>query len=397
MREAELFAIGLGISSPWKIINLELVDNEVHVYVDFEKGARFNDLAVHDTVDRTWRDLNFFKFPCYVHARVPRVKDPSGKVSMVEVPWARPGSTFTLAFESLLIRLMLKMPVKAAADEVGEHDTRLWRIVHAYVEKMRSQMDLSSLTRVGLDETAARRGHHYISVFVDLSDRRVVFACPGRGASTLLEFKTFLEERSCDPRQISQFSCDMSQAYLSGIEEHFPGAEVTLDKFHLVAMVQGAVDETRREEVKGFSELKKTRYLWLKNPGSLSAKASGMLTEFLETHKFSSTVRAYSLRLQFQEIFKQPKAFAGALFEAWTDVALRSEVPAMVKVARVFWQRRHKILRWFETKISNGVLEGLHSVLQATKNKARGYRNVNNLIAMSYLLHGKRNPATHSI
>lgn len=100
MQLTELFALGLGLTPPWKIVDIEFIDGEVHIKVDFERGARFGGLEVHDTSERKWRHLNFFKYPCFIHARVPRVIGKDGKVATVQVPWAHAGSGFTMDFEA---------------------------------------------------------------------------------------------------------------------------------------------------------------------------------------------------------------------------------------------------------------------------------------------------------
>jgi transposase len=128
---------------------------------------------------KTWRHLNFFQHQAYLTARVPRVPrvrcDKCG-IKTVDVPWARPDSGFTLLFEAMLMAMIPAMPVAAVARNVGEHDTRLWRVVHYYVEQGRERADMSSVTRVAIDETAARRGHNYIRLFVDIDQARVLFA-----------------------------------------------------------------------------------------------------------------------------------------------------------------------------------------------------------------------------
>ena len=100
------------------------------------------------------------------------------------LPWARPGSGFTLLFEALLVALLAEMPVKAVADLVSEHDTRLWRLLHHHVEQARAKESMAKVSRVGVDETSARRGQDYVSLFVDLDAPRprVLFAT---GAATI--------------------------------------------------------------------------------------------------------------------------------------------------------------------------------------------------------------------
>lgn len=396
MQPTELFALGLGLTPPWKIVDLEFLDGEVHIKVDFERGARFEGLEVHDTAERKWRHLNFFKYPCYVHARVPRVKDADGKVKTVQVPWAHPGSGFTLDFEAFAIELVSQMPVAPAARVLKLTDTRLWRLVRGYVQRQREALEIGQPVRVGVDETAARRGHDYITVFVDLDARRVLFACEGRSGAALRQFRTFLRAKGADPDLIEAFTCDMSPAYLKGIRDTFAQARVTLDRFHLVALLSKAVDETRKAESGARPKAKRTRWLWLKNPTHLSLQEKASLKNLLETNAFPLTGKAYGLKLAFQALFKAPASEAQAAFYEWIGMALASDVRAVTQVAVTFFNAADKILEWFQSRISNGFLEGLHSVLQATKNKARGYRNPSNLITMSYLLHGNLKPSTHT-
>jgi transposase len=395
VRESEWFALGLGLVSPWKVVDIEFIEGTVYVHIDFERGAKFEDLPVHDTVERSWRHLNFFKYPCVVKCRVPRVKDTDGSVRTVEVPWARPGSGFTMDFELHALSLMRQMPVLSAARELKVSDTRLWRVLRFHVERSFQAQDIGTPKRIGVDETAARRGHDYISVFVDLDAKRVLFACRGRSGVALALFKTFLDSKGVSTIGLD-FTCDMSPAYLQGIKEAFPDARVTLDKFHLVAMLTKAVDETRKAEGKRLRELAGSRWIWLKNPQSLTASQQEELRSFFLQESVCETAKAYGFKLGFQELFSYKQRAARRLFQGWLDAALASGLNHVERVARTLSKMKELVLNWFETRISYGILEGFHSVLQATKNKARGYKDPNNLIAMSYLLHGKLDALTHS-
>jgi hypothetical protein len=95
-------------------------------------------------------------------------------------------------FEALVMALVAEMPVAAVGELVGEHDTRIWRIVHHYVDRALAGQDLSTVTRVAVDETSFRRGQDYVSVFACLDQARVVFATPGRDADAYARFTTLL-------------------------------------------------------------------------------------------------------------------------------------------------------------------------------------------------------------
>ena len=119
---------------------------------------------MHDTDVKTWRHLDFFQHQAYLHARVPRVRCAAHGVRQVAVPWARPASGFTLLFEALLLELSPHMPVAAIARMVAEHDTRIWRVLEHHVEVARAQLDFSSVTRVGVDETYPTRAGLHLAV-----------------------------------------------------------------------------------------------------------------------------------------------------------------------------------------------------------------------------------------
>lgn len=141
--------------------------------------------AVQHAADATHRRRR----QAHLHARIPRVRCDTHGVRQVVVPWARPGSGFTLLFEALLLlELAPHMPVAAIARMVAEHDTRIWRVLEHYVQAARATLDFSAVTRVGVDETSARRGQDYISLFMDLDTPRVMFATEGREGATVARF-----------------------------------------------------------------------------------------------------------------------------------------------------------------------------------------------------------------
>src|SRR5208283_1878992 len=250
--------------------------------------------------------LNFFQHQAYLTARVPRVRCERCGIKTVNVPWARPDSGFTLLFEALVMTMVSAMPVKAVARMVGEHDTRLWRVVHHYVEQARTRIDASGVTRIAIDETAARRGHDYLTLFVDIDQARVLFATQGKDAATVAAFADDLTTHGGDPETISEVCIDMSPAFIKGVGESLPKAEITFDKFHAVKIVNDAVDQVRRAEQKRQSLLRGTRYIWLRNPANLSQPQRATLDALPTRHL--KTGRAYRIRLAFQELYDQPSA-----------------------------------------------------------------------------------------
>ena len=397
MRDTDLFQLALGLQSPWfvKACRFDAAARRLDIDLDFARGGRFPcpdcgraDCPTHDTFDKKWRHLDFFQHQAFLHARTPRITCADCGVRLVNVPWARPGSGFTLLFEALAMTLMGAMPVAAAARIVKAYDTLLWRVLHHWVGKARERADYSQVKRVAIDETAAKRGHNYISLFVDIDQRRVAFATEGRGADTVERFADDLKMHNGDAANVEEVCIDMSAAFIKGVGEHLPEADITFDKFHAVKLVNDAVDKVRRAESKGRPELKRSRYLWLRNEPSLSAESRASLAALTRLHL--KTARAYQIRLAFQEIYQQPTRGWGKLFlERWYGWAIRSRLEPMRDVARTVKKHADGILRWFDSQIANGLIEGINSLVQAAKAKARGYRTTRNLIAITYLIAGK--------
>ncbi len=133
-KDIQLFQMALGLTLPWEVssVDFDPERKRLDMNIDFSPGSSFacpdckeKGCKAHDTEKKTWRHLNFFQHEAYINARVPRVKCKTCGVRLVHVPWARPGSGFTLLFEAMIIMLAGSMPVKSIARFVNEHDTRL--------------------------------------------------------------------------------------------------------------------------------------------------------------------------------------------------------------------------------------------------------------------------------
>ena len=381
---ATLLRLALSLAPPWTVSRSDF-DPEAHrldVEIDFAPGSRFAcptcgaaDCSAYDTERMTWRHLNFFQHEAYLHARVPRVRCDKCGIKTVTVPWARPGSGFTLLFEALVMTMVSAMPVKAVARIVGEHDTRLWRVIHHYVDEARARTDASGVTRLAIDETAARRGQDYVTLFVDIDQARVVFATEGNDAATIAAFADDLTAHGGDPDAISQVCIDMSPAFIKGIAENLPNAAITFDKFHAVKIINDAVDQVRRAEQKGMtkSAARHATSLAAQSADPVRSPAYMQLGGLPTRHL--KTARAYQIRLAFRDLYDQPSVPVGASYlKKWYFWATHSRIEPIIAAARTVKRHWNGILQWFDSKIANGLIEGINSLVQAAKAKARSFR-----------------------
>jgi transposase len=392
--ELGLFTAALGLSAPWRVTRTEFDGTQLDLWLDFPRGSRFpcpakdcpeGECALHDTVDKTWRHMDFFQHKAFLHARLPRVRCPEHGVRQVEVSWARPGSGFSMLFEALVLILAKAMPVAKVAEMVREHDTRIWRLLEHHVGAARDLEDFSAVTKVGMDETSARKGQDYVSIFADMEARRVLFATEGRDSDTVARFATDLAEHGGDPNKVTDTSSDMSTAFLSGITAHLPNARKTYDRFHLAAKLSEAVDQVRRTEVKTRPELKHTRWLWLKNHTNLSARQQGELHRLMRPSAQLATARALRWKEDFQAFYDQDPDYAPEYLRRWCDGAKRSRLQPVKDFVALVERHWDGILAWHTSHLANGLLEGINSLVQAAKARARGYRNKNKMITIIYL------------
>lgn len=389
----DLFQLALGLQDPWQVKEITFSEEQgrLDIYIRHTKGAKFpcpdcnTLLGVYDTASRTWRHLNFFQYETRLHAPLPRIQcDACRATKNVSVPWARPNSGFTLLFEAFVMELASAMAMSTAGKIVSEHDTMLMRIVKHYVTKARKKLDMRHVKIIGTDETSKAKGHDYITTVIDILNARVLFATEGRDNTTIQRFAEDLKEHNGSPGQIEQVCADLSPAYKKGITEHIPDANIVYDRFHAMKLANEALDQVRRMEQKENPCLKKSRYAWLHNPETATEKQ----TEKLETlTKLNlKTARAYQIRLALRDVYEiRDRNLAKQALKKWYFWATHSRIEQIIKVAKTIKEHWDGVLAFFDSRIANGLAEGINSVIQTIKRRARGYQNTDNFITMIYL------------
>lgn len=398
MNSIEIFEMALGVGTPWRITDVDLKINEdkkqeLNITMAFDRGTKFPDATgalcpVHDTSNKTWRHMNFFQHDCYIHCKVPRIKTTEGKVQLIDVPWARQGSGFTLLFEAMAMHLIEReMPVNKVGEMLGEEPHRIWTIFNYWIKRSYQADTVENVDALGVDETSSRKGHKYVTTVVDLKKRRVLCATEGKGKETIQYAKQYLESKGVKAKQIKHVSSDLSPSFIAGFKAYFPKAEMHFDRFHVVKLLNEAMDHVRKEERKGNKELKGHRYTFLKNEANLTADKKEALLDL--TKRFPRLGEAYRLKELFNELWDQPSIKEAELFlESWCHAVSKTDLSPFKKFANTLQKHKKGIVNFVETRINNGVMEGLNSKIQLAKRRARGFRNINNFINMIYFLCG---------
>jgi transposase len=404
----QIFSLALGLDEPWFVEGVSFVEvsetssKELHIRINFRKGHEFtfDDGRIgkgYDTEEKTWRHLDFFQHKCYLTSRVPRVELPDGKVRQVSVPWARSGSGFTLLFEAYAMLLIEgEMPVSKVADRVHVTSPRLWRVFDYWVERAKSKDDLSNVCEVGIDETSTKKGHNYVTTFVDMQQHRVIDAStqlsnhvqPGKDSATITGFVEQLELKGGDRKQVEQVCIDMSPAYISGTLEMFQNSQITFDKFHIIQHLNQAMDEVRKKERVGNELIKNHKYTFLKANKKLSDKKRNELEHI--TMLYPHLGEAYRLKEMFLDVFDiQDKDLSMGYMKFWCDLAVESAIQPFIKFVNLIKTHWFGIVNYFESRLTNGILEGINSKIQLAKRRARGFRKTTNFINMIFFTCGK--------
>lgn len=399
----QLFELALNIQDPWfiKDIQFSVEDKRLDIHIDFRKGAVFHyessqenikgDFKVYDTVPKQWRHLNFFEHECYLHARVPRLDITDALKRLLAPPWSGLNNGFTMLFEALVLQLASHMPVHTVSRIVSESDYKIWAMLERYVNKSLGGNDYGDLKAVGMDETSKSKGHDYITLFVDLLKKRTVFIAEGKDHETVKAFVDDLKVHKGNAEAITDVSCDMSPAFIKGVEDNLPNAKITFDRFHIMKIINSAVDIVRKQEAQTqHAVLQGTRYIFLKNDKNLTVAQRQKRLELSMPHMNLKSIKALHIRENFQEIYKAPTTeLFESMLKRWYFWATHSRIQPMIEAARTIKAHWEGVLQWKKTHIDNGLLEGLNSLLQAAKAKARGFSTFRYFRIVAFLITGR--------
>ena len=318
------------------------------------------------------------------------------------MPWARPESGFTLMFEAFVMALAREMPVAAVGELVAEHDTRLWRVVRHYVGQAHGRQDWSGVQAVSIDETATRKGHRYATVVVEIDPdkeqpARLLFMTPERSAASVGQFVEAMPAHGAKAGQVQMAAIDMSAAYQKGVSEHLPEARMVFDRFHVMQLAGNALDEVRKQLAREGADVKGALWALRGNESRLGEEQLRLRQDLCARHK--ELGRAMSLRENLQDTWQWPgAASAGFHLKAWCPSAkssgpsgswaVRSRLAPFKKLAQTIKNHWEGILAYFPHRITSAAIESINGIIQTARRRARGFRNFENLKAISYWMAG---------
>jgi len=403
MNTNQLFAQALPLGNPWIVSSSRLEGKPKKLILEVEFGAEEprahcpecgDSCPIHDRRERRWRHLNFWQYETELVARVPRTRCGKCGVHQIQVPWARPGSGFTLLLEAWALLLAKDMAMAEAAATLGIHDTRLWRLISHYVDQAHAKEDWSGLKRVGVDETSRRKGHSYVTCFVDLESARLLYMELGRDAATVESFASELPAHQSAAENITEVAMDMSLAFQSGVEAHLPQAKKVFDRYHVMALAGKALDQVRREVSRDNGGLEKGALWSLRgNPGRLSQSQAEQRERLCRQH--AKLARALSWKEFLADTWRYAdREDAEEHLKAVCSWGRRCRLEPVKKLCATIKRHWEGILDYYANYTTSAVMEGLNSRLQLARKRARGYRNWKNFRTIAYWIAGGLLPGT---
>ena len=388
MDDTELYTKLLGIAPPWRVtrVSVDMAAERVNVWVEEAAGTKFPcpgcavPAPTYDhTPEQVWRHLDTCQCQTYVHARLPRTACPVHGVRQVPAPWAEARSQYTRRFETRVIDTGQECDVSGVMRLLGTGWEATWGVLERAVARGLARKPRRVPARLGIDEKAVRKGHHYETLVVDLDTGTVEAVLDDRTQASLeAYYRQFTAEELAT---IEAIAMDMWEPYILATHACVPAAakKIVFDRYHATRYVTEAVDKVRRQEHKALQaqddlRLKGTKHLWLWNEENIP---EWRRAEF-ETVKHAElkTSRAWAIKEALRAFWNYvyPKC-AERYFTAWYFWATHSRLEPMIAAAKTLKRHLTNLLTYCKHWITNATTEGINSKIQTLKLTACGYRN----------------------
>jgi len=347
--------------------------------------------------ERRFEFIPFWGFLVFLLYSMRRVACPRCQAVVVEeVPWGHGKHQLTNAYMLFLARWARRLSWKETAQAFRTSWDKVFDAVEYVVTYGLEHRTFGPIDAIGVDEIQYAKGHKYLTLVyqIDLNVIRLLWVGKERTIESFQGFFTTIGEEVAS--HIVFVCSDMWEPYLKVIRERCSQALHILDRFHIVAKMNTALDEVRAGESRRMASegrtplLKKSRWLLLKREENLKTEQRFRLRDLLRYNL--KTVRAYLLKEAFQQLWEyNSPVWAAKFLDEWCRQTMRSRIEPMKKIARSLRKHRELILNYFRAHklLSSGVVEGLNNKAKVTMRKSYGFRTFRALELALYHSLGK--------
>jgi transposase len=377
-----------------RVVEVRQDEEGIAIHLDLRKRRRLpcsrcgTRSRVRDRLKgRTWRHVPMWGIPVSLRYAPARVSCARCDVVCVEaIPWSQGKCRLSVGLIWLLAAWTKLLAWDVVARLFGVHWNTVAAAVRQAVSHGLEHRQMGHVLYIGIDELSRRKGHVYVTNVYDLRGKRLVWSGEGRDKETLEAF--FAEHGEALKDKVLGICCDMWRPYIDVVRQHCPQAILVFDKFHIIQKLLQALDEVRRQEANVLKKanpelLKRTRYIWLKNPENLTPRQRARLG-YLEKLNLR-TNRAYLLKEAFRELWTYTrKGWARRFLNKWFWWATHSRLKPMRDFAWMLRRHEEEILNYFLLPIDNGAVEGLNNKAKVVSHRCYGFRTATTFITALY-------------
>lgn len=330
--------------------------------------------------ERTFRTIPIGAKPVQIQFKVPRVLCfACGQARQVKLGFADPKKRYTRSFERYALELSRRMTIQDVALHLQVSWDTIKDIQARSLQRRFGKPKLHKLRQIAIDEIAVGKGHHYLTVVLNLLSGAVVFVGNGKGVEALVPFWRQVRRARA---KIKAVATDMSKAYIRAVRDNLKGVVHVFDHFHVIKLFNDKLSAFRRELYHQASTdrqrkiLKGTRWLLLKNPENLDAERDERKRLQAALNLNAPLALAYYLKEDLRQIWTQAdKRTARRVLRDWLARARASGVRMLIRFADTLEDHQEGVLAYYDYPISTGPLEGTNTKIQAMKRQAYGFRD----------------------
>ena len=356
-------------------------------YPKFCSKCNSNECILKDKKKRLFYLIPFGRKKCFLSLQMHKMQCKNCNHKWwIKLPFMRNKSKLTKSFVKYVLEFAEITTIKFIAKFLNLNWNTVKNIHKTNLEKTYKRISLKEITTIAMDEFSIRKGHSYITIFIDLKTGRIIHAVEGRSKEAIFPFLKKIKKHA---KNLKAIAMDMSGSYYSAVKEVLNHIDIVFDHFHAIALMNKAIDELRREESSNINSLKGVRFLLLKNYDSLDTNGMERLNALLAINQ--PLFIAHALKEQLRLFWDKKNYDEAKIFlEKWCLDALLSNIRVLVKIAKTFHKYSKGLLNYFKYRISTGTAEGINNKIKTMKRQAYGYRDFEYFKLKLYDLHNKQ-------
>jgi len=328
--------------------------------------------------NRTIRDLDLSYKRVYINFQEYKIKCKCGYNNYEKFDFVRPYSRYTIRFEDYVAMLCELMSLSDVSRVTGIDWKTAKKIDKLYIKKGIVPLEDIYPSRLGIDEIAYEKGHKYLTIVRDLDIGKVIWVGLARKEETLDRF--FNELGKDKTKDIELAVVDMWDPYIASIKKNCKTADVVIDRFHLIKIINDAIDKIRKKEFasaddKERKDMKHKRFLILARNKNLKPKQRDNLRFMMKRNR--KLYKAYLLKEQIGDIFDEDNENdAYWRLVNWMENVEKSKIDELIKCLKTIRKYFYGIYNYFRYKVTNAGSEGFNNKINIVKRRAYGFSDL---------------------